>query len=103
MEVNVTKRIETQSGSRYCPVVVNSSGRIKSDWVIVNGNRKGIPKGPTTSNGGRKDNVSASQSARTPSLPLTVRYGRSKNWKPGLRVWKYNSPKMTRTAHSFVP
>src|SRR6516162_258945 len=40
MEVNVTKRIETQTGSRYCPVVVNSSGRIKSDWVIVNGNQE---------------------------------------------------------------
>jgi integrase/recombinase XerD len=45
MEVNVTKRIETQSGSRYCPVVVNSSGRIKSDWVIVNGNQERHPEG----------------------------------------------------------
>lgn len=44
MEVNVTKRIETQSGSRYCPVV-NSSGRIKSDWVIVNGNQERHPEG----------------------------------------------------------
>lgn len=35
MEVNVTKRIETQTGSRYCPVVVNGSGRIRSDWVII--------------------------------------------------------------------
>ncbi|HET7104207.1 MAG TPA: site-specific integrase [Terracidiphilus sp.] len=45
MEVNVTKRIETQTGSRYCPVVVNSSGRIKSDWVIVNGNQERHPEG----------------------------------------------------------
>jgi integrase/recombinase XerD len=40
VEVNVTKRIETSTGSRYCPVVVNSSGRIKSDWVIVNGEQE---------------------------------------------------------------
>ena len=45
MEVNVTKRIETRSGSRYCPVVVNSSGQIKSDWVIVNGNQERHPEG----------------------------------------------------------
>jgi hypothetical protein len=45
MEVNLTKRIETQTGSRYCPVVVNSSGRIKSDWVIVNGNQERHPEG----------------------------------------------------------
>jgi len=38
MEVNVTKRIETPNGDRYCPVVLNGSGRIKPDWVIVNGN-----------------------------------------------------------------
>lgn len=40
MEVNVTKRIETATGSRYCPVVLNSSGRIKADWVIVNGSQE---------------------------------------------------------------
>jgi hypothetical protein len=40
MEVNVTKRIETSTGSRYCPVVVNTSGRIKADWVIVNGEQE---------------------------------------------------------------
>ena len=37
MEVNVTKRIKTSQGKRYCPVVVNGSGRIKPDWVIVDG------------------------------------------------------------------
>jgi integrase/recombinase XerD len=45
MEVNITKRIETPSGSRYCPVVLNSSGRIKSDWVIVNGSQEKHPEG----------------------------------------------------------
>lgn len=45
MEVNVTKRIETPTGTRYCPVVVNSSGRIRSDWVTVNGNQEKHPEG----------------------------------------------------------
>lgn len=45
MEVNVTKRIETPNGDRYCPVVVNGSGRIKPDWVIVNGNHEKHPEG----------------------------------------------------------
>jgi integrase len=40
MEVNVTKRIVTQNWDRYCPVVLNRSGRIKSDWVIVDGNQE---------------------------------------------------------------
>jgi integrase len=40
MEVNVTKRIDTPQGKRYCPVVVNGSGRIKPDWVLVNGNHE---------------------------------------------------------------
>jgi hypothetical protein len=35
MQVNVTKRIGTREGRHYCPAVVNDSGRIKPDWVIV--------------------------------------------------------------------
>jgi integrase len=45
MEVNVTKRIVTRNLDRYCPVVVNSSGRIKPDWVIVDGNQEKHPEG----------------------------------------------------------
>ena len=45
MEVNVTKRIVTQVWDRYCPVVVNSSGRIKADWVIVDGHQEKHPGG----------------------------------------------------------
>jgi integrase/recombinase XerD len=36
-EVNVTKRIQTTKGLRYCPVVLSANGRIKPDWVLVNG------------------------------------------------------------------
>jgi integrase len=36
-ECNVTKRVKTSKGLRYCPVVVAGNGRIKPDWVLVEG------------------------------------------------------------------
>lgn len=45
MEVNVIKRVITQNWDRYCTVVLNSSGRIKPDWVIVDGNPEKHPEG----------------------------------------------------------
>ncbi len=36
-EVNLTKRINTPSGLRYCPVVLSTNGRVKPDVVLVNG------------------------------------------------------------------
>jgi integrase len=33
--VNLTKRVETGSGLRFCPVVVAGNGRVKPDWVVV--------------------------------------------------------------------
>lgn len=36
-EVNLTKRVQTSKGMRYCPVVVAANGRVKPDFVIVNG------------------------------------------------------------------
>jgi len=36
-EVNLTKRVQTSKGMRYCPVVLSANGRIKPDLVIVNG------------------------------------------------------------------
>lgn len=34
-ECNVTKRVLTRNGLRYCPVVLSANGRIKPDWVYV--------------------------------------------------------------------
>ena len=46
MEVNVVKRIATaDGGDRYCPVVTNSSGRIKPDWIVYMGNQERHPEG----------------------------------------------------------
>jgi integrase/recombinase XerD len=34
-ECNVTKRVLTRKGLRYCPVVLSANGRIKPNWVYV--------------------------------------------------------------------
>jgi len=36
-ECNLTKRVQTAQGWRYCPVVLSSNGRVKPDVVLVNG------------------------------------------------------------------
>jgi len=36
-EVNLTKRVKTAQGLRYCPVVLSANGRVKPDVVIVDG------------------------------------------------------------------
>jgi integrase len=36
-EVNLTKRVETPRGSRYCPVVLSANGRVKPDVVLADG------------------------------------------------------------------
>src|SRR5579859_6409177 len=36
-EVNLTKRVQTDRGLRYCPVVLAANGRVKPDFVLVNG------------------------------------------------------------------
>jgi integrase len=44
-EVNVTKRVQTAAGLRYCPVVLSANGRIKPDAVMVNGKEERHPDG----------------------------------------------------------
>ena len=36
-QVNLTKRVRTSGGLRYCPVVLSANGRVKPDAVLVNG------------------------------------------------------------------
>jgi len=73
MQVNITKRIETSEGKRYCPVVVGPNGRIKPDAVMV-----GIPH----STGGR-------DRARGNS---TIPKGQGKD-KPGAKWRKMRTPR----------
>jgi len=44
-EVNLTKRVQTGKGMRYCPVVLAANGRVKPDLVIINGQRERHPEG----------------------------------------------------------
>jgi|SRR5215471_3251223 len=44
-EVNLTKRVQTPHGSRYCRVVLSANGRVKPDVVIVNGKPENHPEG----------------------------------------------------------
>jgi len=37
MQVNLTKRVQTDAGLRYYPAVVSRNGRVKPDYVSVNG------------------------------------------------------------------
>jgi integrase/recombinase XerD len=37
MEVNLTKRIDTPEGRRYYPAIIAANGRVKPNWVLVNG------------------------------------------------------------------
>lgn len=39
-ECNLTKRISTPNGLRYCPVAMSANGRVKPDVVIVEGNEE---------------------------------------------------------------
>jgi integrase/recombinase XerD len=36
-EVNLTKRVETPKGWRYCGVVFSANARVKPDVVIIDG------------------------------------------------------------------
>jgi integrase/recombinase XerD len=44
-ECNVTKRVKTPNGLRYCRVVLAANGRIKPDVVIVDGKEQKHPEG----------------------------------------------------------
>jgi site-specific recombinase XerD len=39
-EVNLTKRVQTPRGWRYCTVVLSANGRVKPDLVIFNGEKE---------------------------------------------------------------
>jgi integrase/recombinase XerD len=44
-ECNLTKRIKTENGLRYCPVVYSNNGRVKPDVVKVDGREEKYPDG----------------------------------------------------------
>jgi integrase len=44
-ECNLTKRVKTSKGPRYCPVVLSANGRVKPDVVLVEGREERYPGG----------------------------------------------------------
>jgi integrase/recombinase XerD len=44
-EVNLTKRVQTPQGWRYCPVVLSPNGRVRPDVVSVAGQEEKHPEG----------------------------------------------------------
>jgi len=44
-EVNLTKRVQTPHGMRYCRVLLSANGRVKPDAVVVNGHEERHPEG----------------------------------------------------------
>jgi integrase/recombinase XerD len=44
-QVNLTKRVQTSQGARYCPVVLSANGRVKPDYVHMNGHEERHPEG----------------------------------------------------------
>jgi len=44
-EVSLYKRVYTAKGRRYCPVVLTSNGRVKPDYVLVDGVPERHPEG----------------------------------------------------------
>jgi len=44
-EVNLTKRVQTAEGPRFCPVVLSTNGRVKPNAVTVNGKEQRHPEG----------------------------------------------------------
>src|SRR6266436_856677 len=43
--VNLTKRVQTSKGLRYCPLVLAANGRVRADLVIINGQEERHPDG----------------------------------------------------------
>jgi hypothetical protein len=81
-QCNLTKRIQTSKGPRYCPVVLSANGRIKPDVVLVEDREERHPEGHTTFPGTRESASSGFQWAKTPPLPLPAAFKRKPNLTP---------------------
>ncbi|PYV68523.1 MAG: hypothetical protein DMG97_24640 [Acidobacteria bacterium] len=66
-QCNVTKRVETAQGWRYCRVVLSANGRVKPDAVIVNGKTEQHSEGAyylEWREGGKRKRVSVGKDAQ---------------------------------------
>ena len=68
MRVNLTKRVKVGDGLRYCPAVISANGRVKPDWVVVDGTEEKHPEGAyylEWRDGGKRVRLSVGKSAVT--------------------------------------
>ena len=68
-QVNLTKRVKTESGLRYCPVVLAANGRIRPNYVLVDGKQEVHPEGAyylEWRNGARRVRVSVGKDVAGP-------------------------------------
>ncbi len=63
-ECNLTKRVKTPHGLRYCRVALSANGRIKPDVVIVNGKEARHPEGAYYLNSNRSERIALSSVIR---------------------------------------
>lgn len=65
--VNLTKRVKMGAVDRYCPVVESGNGRIKPDWVVIDGKEERVAGGSYyldwTENGKRRRKAVGSNAA----------------------------------------
>ena len=92
MQVNITKRIDTPEGKRYCPVIIGPNGRIKPDWVRWMTGRRSTRKAPTTSTGMKTENADACPSAMTRLPHTTVAFENKESWMRLRQVSLFPNP-----------
>jgi integrase len=44
-QVNLTKRVKTSQGLRFCPVAISTNGRVKPDYVLIGNKEQRHPEG----------------------------------------------------------
>lgn len=93
MQVNITKRIDTLEGKRYCPVVVDPNGRIKPDSVMDA--RKSIPKALTTSIGQKMESAHVFLLAPMQPLRTTAKFASKESWMRSHRALSFPIPSKT--------
>ncbi len=81
-EVNLTKRVLTANGWRYCAVALAANGRVKPDVVHINSHEERHPEARVTSNGAKARNGAGSRLGRTLGMHKREGYARKPSLTP---------------------
>jgi hypothetical protein len=92
-EVNLTKRIQTPQGMRYCRVVLSANGRVRPDLVLVNGKPETHKEGAyylEWREGAKRVRLFGWQGSRRRQRPTPAQGSgvkRGKQWRLGCAGW----------------